>query len=64
MLRFSAYRYLTVDAYNNEPTLKFYKTNGFKTIFSSDNQEKEYVGLPQNKELKTRLMYFDLMLLK
>jgi GNAT superfamily N-acetyltransferase len=60
----TACRYLTVDAYNNEPTLKFYTANGFKTIFSSDNQEKEYVGLPKDKELKTRLMYFDLMLLK
>ena len=60
----NACRYLTVDAYNNEPTLKFYETNGFKTIFSSETQEKEYVGLPLNKELKTRLMYFDLILLK
>ena len=60
----SACRYLTVDAYNNEPTLKFYEANGFKTIFSSENQEKEYVGLPFDKELKTRLMYFDLILLR
>jgi GNAT superfamily N-acetyltransferase len=60
----TACRYLTVDAYNNETTLKFYKVNGFKTIFSSEIQEKEYVGLPLDKELKTRLMYFDLILLK
>jgi len=60
----TACRYLTVDAYNNVTTLKFYETNGFKTIFSSETQEKEYVGLPLEKELKTRLMYFDLMLLK
>jgi len=59
----TACRYLTVDAYNNEPTLKFYEANGFKALFSSDKQEKEYVGLPQAKELKTRLMYFDLILL-
>ena len=58
----SACRYLTVDAYNNEGTLKFYEANGFKTIFSSEMQEKEYIGFPQEKELKTRLMYFDLML--
>jgi GNAT superfamily N-acetyltransferase len=58
----SACRYLTVDAYNNEPALKFYEANGFKTIFSSDRQEKEYLGFPQEKELKTKLMYFDLML--
>jgi len=60
----TACRYLTVDAYNYDPTLKFYETNGFKTIFSSETQEKEYVGLPPENELKTRLMYFDLMLLK
>ena len=60
----TACRYLTVDAYNNETTLKFYGANGFKTIFSSEAQEKEYVGLPLDKELKTRLMYFDLILLK
>jgi GNAT superfamily N-acetyltransferase len=57
-------RYLTVDAYNNEATLKFYEANGFKTIFSSEIQEKEYMGLPPDKELKTRIMYFDLILLK
>ena len=59
----TACRYLTVDAYNNVPVLKFYETNGFKTLFSSDKQEKEYINLPQEKELKTRLMYFDLILL-
>jgi hypothetical protein len=59
----TACRYLTVDAYNNERTLKFYEANGFKTIFSSDKQEKEYIGLPFEKELKTRLMYFDLIMM-
>ena len=58
----AACRYLTVDAYNNEPALKFYEANGFKTLFSSEKQEKEYIGFPQEKELKTRLMYFDLIL--
>ena len=38
----TACRFLTVDAYNNEPTVKFYEANGFKTIFSSENQEKQY----------------------
>ena len=56
-------RYLTVDAYNNEATLKFYEANGFKTLFSSDKQEKEHIGLPQDKDLNTRIMYFDLMLM-
>jgi GNAT superfamily N-acetyltransferase len=57
----AASRFLTVDAYNNDRTVKFYETIGFKTIFSSDSQEKEYIGLPREKELKTRFMYFDLM---
>ena len=57
----TACRYLTVDAYNNEHTLKFYEKNGFKTIFSSENQEKEHIGLPPEKDLITRLMYFDLL---
>jgi len=59
----TACRYLTVDAYNNEATLKFYEANGFKTLFSSDKQEKEHIGLPQDKDLNTRIMYFDLMLM-
>ena len=60
----SACRYLTVDAYNKKATLKFYEANGFKTLFSSDEQEKEYIGFLPEKELKTRIMYFDLMLLE
>ena len=54
----TACRYLTVDAYNNDRTSNFYENNGFKTLFSSDKQEKEYIGLTQKKELNTRLMYF------
>ena len=57
----AACRYLTVDAYNSERTLRFYEVNGFKTIFSSEKQEKEYIGLPPEREIRTRLMYFDLM---
>ena len=60
----TACRYLTVDAYNNVPALKFYEANGFKTLFSSEKQEKEFIGLPPETELKTRLMYFDLILLR
>jgi GNAT superfamily N-acetyltransferase len=59
----SGCRYLTVDAYNNEATKKFYEANGFKYIFSTEKQEKEYIGLSDEKELKTRLMYFDLILI-
>jgi GNAT superfamily N-acetyltransferase len=58
----TACRYITVDAYNNEGTLKFYEANGFKPLFSSEKQEKEHIGFPPEKELKTRLMYFDLIM--
>ena len=57
----TACRFLTVDAYNNEQTLKYYENNGFKYLFSTELQEKQYIGMSDDKELKTRLMYFDLL---
>jgi len=57
----SSCRFLTVDAYNNESAMRFYETNGFNYLFSSEEQEKDYIGMPADKELKTRLMYLDLI---
>ena len=54
-------RFVIVDAYNNPTTLAFYGRNGFKTVFSTDEQEKEYRHLEQGVHLNTRLMYFDLL---
>lgn len=54
-------RFVIVDAYNNPGTLGFYERNGFKPVFSSDEQEKTYRHLPSGARLKTRLMYFDLL---
>lgn len=54
-------RFVIVDAYNNPGTLGFYERNGFKPVFSSDEQEKTYRHLPSDARLKTRLMYFDLL---
>lgn len=54
-------RFVTVDAYNNPVTLAFYERNGFKTVFSTDEQEKDYRHLEQDVHLNTRLMYFDLL---
>ncbi|MDR0546233.1 MAG: GNAT family N-acetyltransferase [Dysgonamonadaceae bacterium] len=54
-------RYLTVDAYNNIATLRFYESTGFNFLFSTELQEKEHIGLSAENELKTRLMYFDLI---
>ncbi|MDR3366464.1 MAG: GNAT family N-acetyltransferase [Prevotellaceae bacterium] len=56
-------RFVSVDAYNNERTRRYYENNGFKYLFSTEQQEKDYLGMPPEKELKTRLMYYDLMLL-
>jgi hypothetical protein len=53
-----------VDAYNNEATRKFYESNGFLYLFSTEEQEKEYIGMPAENHLKTRLMYFDLIRLQ
>ena len=56
-----ACRYLTVDAYNNPATIRFYEANGFQTLFSTEKQEKEHIGLPAAGELQTRIMFFDLI---
>jgi len=57
----TACRFLTVDAYNNEKTLKYYENNGFKYLFSTEQQEKQHIGISEDKELNTRIMYFDLL---
>lgn len=54
-------RYVLVDAYNSASTIRFYESNGFATVFSTENQEKEYRQIDQDRPLNTRLMYFDLM---
>lgn len=45
-------RFITVDAYNNPPTIKFYQNNGFEFLTVDDKAED------------TRLMYFDLITFK
>ena len=54
-------RYVLVDAYNSPSTIRFYESNGFATVFSSEEQEKEYRQIAEERPLNTRLMYFDLM---
>ena len=44
-------RFITVDAYNNEKTLKFYKNNGFSFLLKKDDSPEDH----------TKLMYFDLI---
>lgn len=56
-------RFIVVDAYNEEAPLRYYKRNGFEVLFSSEEQEKQYTNQPAEKELLTRLPYFDLIVL-
>lgn len=55
-------RFVIVDAYNNVDTISFYERNGFKPVFSTDEQEKQYRHIKSEVALSTRLMYFDLLL--
>ena len=62
-------RYVVVDAVNNPKVLKFYQDNGFDFIFSSDEEEMQYLSRVENIAdgevfRKTRLMVFDLMRLR
>lgn len=54
-------RFITVDAYNSPATISFYKQNGFKEAFSTDEQERAYRHLKPGTALTTRLMYYDLI---
>jgi GNAT superfamily N-acetyltransferase len=57
-------RFIVVDAYNEERPKSFYEKNGFLFLFSTEHQEKEYLGLDKDDNLPTRLMYFDLITLR
>ena len=57
-------RFIVVDSYNERIPLKYYKNNGFVTLFNTEEQEKEYTGLSKDLPLKTRFLYFDLIVLK
>lgn len=53
-------RFIVVDAYNNERTLHFYERNGFKTLYKTEQEEKEFLKLMPDEPLETRFMFFDL----
>ena len=54
-------RFLIVDAVNDARVISFYQKNGFIPLFSSEEQELLYTYGSKELELKTRLMYFDLL---
>ncbi|MBO4550312.1 MAG: GNAT family N-acetyltransferase [Bacteroidaceae bacterium] len=55
-------RYLAVDAKNDERALHYYEKNGFKFLYSTEEQEAKNLKLEM--PLKTRFMFFDLIELK
>lgn len=56
-------RYVLVDAMNTEHTLNYYERNSFKPLFPRIEDEKEFYHIKEG-ELRTRMYYFDLLLLK
>ena len=57
-------RFIVVDSYNEIKPLKYYSHNEFIPLFSNEEQEKEYTGIGSDAKLETRLLYFDLIILK
>lgn len=53
-------RFIVVDAYNKQRVLKYYTNNGFKFLFKTEYDEKQYYEISENEIIHTRLMYFDL----
>lgn len=53
-------RFIVVDAYNNEKTLHFYEKNGFKTLYKTEKEERDFLKLKDHEPLETRFMFFDL----
>lgn len=55
-------RFIVVDAYNNDKTLHFYERNGFKFLYKTEQEERDFLELDENQPLNTRFMFFDLKL--
>ena len=53
-------RFIVVDAYNNPQTLHFYEKNGFKPLYKTEQDERDFFNLDSNEQLNTRFFYFDL----
>lgn len=55
-------RFIVVDAYNNYRTLHFYEKNGFKLLYKSEEEERNFLEIGEEEPLETRFMFFDLKL--
>lgn len=54
-------RFIVVDAYNTEKVLNFYGKNGFRFLYSTEEQEKTANHIPAEQRLASRMMYLDLL---
>jgi len=57
-------RFLVVDSYNENEPLNYYLRNGFQFLFETEEDEKKYTGIKTNEPIRTRLMQFDLIILR
>jgi hypothetical protein len=57
-------RFLVVDSYNENGPMEYYIRNQFIPLFSNEEQERKYTGISESQLLRTRLLYFDLIVLK
>jgi GNAT superfamily N-acetyltransferase len=55
-------RFITVDAY--KPVADFYEKNGFSFLYKSEEDEKKQYEITDKKPLQTRIMFFDLGILR
>lgn len=53
-------RFVIVEAINRPETLRFYERNGFKLLFSSEEEELYSFDIQACSALRTRMMYCDL----
>lgn len=53
-------RFIVVDAYNNEKTLRFYERNGFKPLYKTEDEERKFLGIESSERLETRFLFYDL----
>ena len=69
----NAARYIVVDAINKPEVIDYYSRNGFEFLFTSDEEElaglhgynpEEFIENDETPKCKTRLMFFDLIVLR
>lgn len=53
---------MLVDAYNTEFTINYYLKNGFRPLYKTEQSEKDAFGIPDDEELRSRVLFFDLKL--